>query len=88
MWMVGIHNQDWLNNQPKASAGNHNQDWLNSQPPKASAGRSVVSRAPIKSQSEHEKFQNADREGFLKRNGINLDDPNWKPHALDVRQHR
>ena len=85
--MVGIHNQDWLNNQPKASAGNHNQDWLNSQPPKASARRSVVSRAPIK-RSELEKLQKADSEGFLKRNGINLDDPDWKRHTLDVRQRR
>ena len=49
MWMVSIHNKDWLNNQPKACTGNHNQDWLNNQPPKASAGQFVVSQAPIKS---------------------------------------
>lgn len=66
---------------------NGDQNWLNGQ----SIGKPFVvapvgSRAPIRDRSAREALDNA--EGLVKRNGIDLNGPDWNRKALDIRQPR
>jgi len=67
--------------------GNGDQNWLNGQSiGKPFVAAPVGSRAPIRARSEREALDNA--EGLVKRNGIDLNGPNWNRKVLDIRQPR